>query len=311
MKARKGIEMRCKRFLPVVLVIIASGCAGNEWSKRIDDYICMIPPEKVAHYERDVLWSSPDGYDLHLDVSWPDGEGPFPVLIWIHGGSWQKFSKDANEGLARYITNRGYTVFNIDYRMSPDVSMKTIIEDAMGAVIWAKDHAEEYNGDPSRVAVAGHSAGGHLAAMVLVASEETFFSPTYKSNAGNDSSVKCGIPVSGVFDISKKAMEPVNDLSELWPKVMGVSYDKDPELYRMCSPVNYVRADLPPQLVIYAEDDFLRKDAEEWIKILEDSGATFDQYMQPDREHLWPTWHWQKAAKQTYDIMIEFLDENL
>ena len=69
--------------------------------------------------------------------------------------------------------------------------------------------------------------------------------------------------------------------------------------------------DLPPQLVVFAEDEWLREANEKWIKALNEAGAPVESYMQPDKDHLWPTWHWQKAAKQTYDRMIEFMDLKL
>ena len=85
--------------------------------------------------------------------------------------------------------------------------MKSMVEDALGAVIWAKDHAARYKGDPDRIAVSGHSAGGHLAAMVTVAANDPYFTPTYQSDQGNDASVDIGIPVSGIFDFISRAAD--------------------------------------------------------------------------------------------------------
>jgi len=267
------------------------------------------PPEKVAHYARDVVYAAPNGHQLTLDVSWPEGSGPFPMLVWIHGGSWEQFSKEANEGLARYVTNRGYVVFNINYRMAPEVTVREIVNDAMGAVIWAKDHATEYHGDPKRVAVAGHSAGAHLATMIAVAANDPYFTPSYTSATGNDCRVVCAIPVSGVYDFIKGS--PDFDEDEAWTRRFGATRQQDPEIYQKCSPVSYVRPDLPPFMVIWGEKDFLRPDNEEWVAALKAAGAPVQGYMVPGAEHVWPTWHWSKKAIESYSIMVAFLNEQL
>jgi acetyl esterase/lipase len=67
----------------------------------------IVPAEKVAHYQRDVVYATPSGTPLTLDVSWPEGEGPFPMLVWVHGGNYDHFSKESGEALAHSITNHG------------------------------------------------------------------------------------------------------------------------------------------------------------------------------------------------------------
>ncbi len=264
--------------------------------------------EPVAHCERDVTWLAAGGTELKADVSRPDGQGPFPIVVWFHGGGWEKFSKDANEGMAHYITNRGYVFMNFNYRMAPDFKMKTIIEDAMGAVIWAKDNAGKYNGDPQRIAVAGHSAGGHLAAMVASACGDPFFTPSYHSKAGNDCKVAASVPVSGVYDFTAATRDI---LTRRMDDIFGASLDQDPELYEKCSPLSYIRKDLPPQLVVYAGKEPLCPHEEKWIAALQAAGAPVESHMQPNVNHLWVTWHNTRAAKETYDRMIEYLNKYL
>lgn len=298
-----------KRILfALAATVFACSCMTPKSSRKLDDAVpAFFPPEKVANYERDVVWASPGGVDLTLDVSWPEGDGPFPVLLWIHGGGWEMFSKEANEGLARYIANRGYVVFNANYRMAPEVEMKTIVEDALGVTIWVKDHAAEYHGDPERFAVSGHSAGGHLCAMVAVACGDDFFDPTYKSAEGNDCSVDLSIPVSGVYDFIARGKED----PERWGPIFGATYSEDPGLYEKCSPISYVRPGLAPTLVVYAEEEDLRAANEDWIRRLNEAGVPVESHMQPGVDHLWPTWHWKKPAQESYDRMVRFLDENL
>jgi len=296
-------------FLSAAMLMLG-GCLTTRTSDMLDDLSPMLfPGEDVAVYDRDIVWASPGGRDIRLDVSAPDGDGPFPIVVWIHGGGWEYFSKEGNEGMARYITNRGYVVVNANYRMAPEVTMVPMIEDAMGAVIWAKDHAADYNGDPSRVAVSGHSAGGHLAAMVTVAAGAPYFTPTYQSEQGHDATVTVGVPVSGIYDFVQRGEDP--DRGKWVVKLFGVSYDEDPERYAKCSPISYVRAGLPPQLVVFAEEEGLRPAAEDWVERMEDIGAPVEWYMEPGVNHAWPSFHWRPPAQRTYDRMIEFFDEQL
>jgi len=288
--------------------VFLAGCMTSKSSQIIDNFVpVMVPPERVANYSRNVVWIAPGGSKLLVDVSGPEGKGPFPVLVWLHGGSWEFFSKEANEGLARYITNRGYVVMNFNYRMVPEVSMKTIVEDALGAVEWAYDHAAEYNGDPQRMAVAGHSAGAHLATMTEVACDEPFFSPTYVSEKGRGCHARAFLPVSGVYDFRKEDAENPEQ-TERW---MGTSLAADSMLYDKCSPVNYPLSRLPATLVLSADKDFLLKDNQQWFELIDQAGVKAELYIEPGVTHLWPTWHWKKPAKQTYDRMIKFLNENL
>lgn len=262
------------------------------------------PPEPVAEYERDLVWASPGGDDIYADVSRPQGEGPFPILVWFHGGAWKEGRKEHYKGLACYITNRGYAVVNTNFRLSPHVSMKQMVEDAMGSIIWTKDNAEQFKGDPNRIAAAGHSSGGQLAAMAALGCGDAYFTPTYQSVSGHDSSVKCLLALSGVFDF-----ESIMNTHRKWlTSIFGVSPDDDPEMYRRCSPMTYVKADLPPQLIVWGGKERLQVASEEWVDKLRDVGARVELYIQSGARHNWPTQHWKTPAKETYDRIIEFMD---
>lgn len=265
------------------------------------------PPEPVAEYERDLVWASPGGTDIYADVSRPEGEGPFPILVWFHGGVWKGGRKEHYKGLACYITNRGYTVVNANFRLSTHVSMKEMVEDAMGSILWAKDNAERFKGDPDRIAVAGHSSGGHLAAMAALAYGDAYFTPTYQSASGHSCGVKCLLAVSGVFDLESMTKTHLKWLTGIF----GVSPADDPEVYRKCSPMSYVKADLPPHLVVCGGKEHLQVAAKEWVDKLRGVGAPAELYMQPGARHNWPTNHWKTPAKETYDRIIEFMDRHM
>ncbi len=293
--------------LVAALALFVSSCETRQESiDRENRYISEHPPEDVAKYYRDVTYAEVAGEKLTLDVSVPDGEGPFPVLMIIHGGGWSMHTNTIMEGMARYITNRGYVVFNVNYRVLPNVDMKTIVEDCLGALLWVKDHASEYKGDSTRVAVTGDSAGGHLTAMLVTQAEDPAFKPTY-SSATKDFSLTCAVPTYGIYDFI--------GLSRLSPGIaksfLGAGYKENPELYRLLSPYYHVRKDLAPQLVMVGTADFLYSENIKYVKALEKAGAPVELWKYPGKPHAFLNEYWNDNGRKGYDRMVEFLDKHM
>jgi len=118
--------------------------------------------------KRDVVFRTVDGQDLKLDVHYPEGAGPFPVAVVIHGGGWSVGSKRSMSslGLARILTRAGVASACISYRLAPGSTFPAQIEDCRYAVQWVRSRGADFELDPSRVAAVGSSAGGHLAALL-------------------------------------------------------------------------------------------------------------------------------------------------
>jgi len=123
---------------------------------------------------RDVEYGQAAGISLRLDASVPEGDGPFPVAILVHGGGWSGGDKAnvGSEGKGADITPwfapltaAKFTWFSINYRLAPAHRWPACFEDVQTAIRWVKAHAGKFKGDPSRIAIFGHSAGGHLATL--------------------------------------------------------------------------------------------------------------------------------------------------
>ncbi len=112
---------------------------------------------------QNVEYGRPGGHALLLDLHIPDGEGPFPAVILIHGGGFDGGSKSTNcRPLFEPLANANFAWFSIDYRMAPEFRFPQAKEDVDNAIRWLKAHASEYRVDASKIALAGESAGGFL-----------------------------------------------------------------------------------------------------------------------------------------------------
>lgn len=145
----------------------------------------------------------------HVDV-FPGGGSRSPVLLFIHGGYWRMLSSKEFSCTALGPVAAGVTVVNVNYALCPAVTIEEIVRQARAAVAWTHRHARDFGGDPDRIYVSGHSAGGHLTAMCM----NTDWSGDYGLPPDL---VKGGLSVSGVFDlrpIRYTSMQPLLQIDE-------------------------------------------------------------------------------------------------
>jgi acetyl esterase len=129
--------------------------------------LAMGPGEPVARVE-DRLIPGPRG-DIPVRLYGPAGPGPFPALVYFHGGGWVVGSLETADRFCRMIANAvGCIVVSVNYRHAPEHKFPAAAEDAYAAIRWSAEHAGAFRGDPMRVGVCGTSAGGNLAAVVAL-----------------------------------------------------------------------------------------------------------------------------------------------
>lgn len=111
--------------------------------------------------QKDVEYARPNGKPVLLDLHVPDGPGPFPAAILVHGGGYDQGSKSANvRPLFEPLNQAGFAWFSIDYRLAPEVQFPQAISDVYSAIRWVRANAKKYHVNPSKITIIGESAGG-------------------------------------------------------------------------------------------------------------------------------------------------------
>ena len=127
-----------------------------------------LPPQESVGGVTEMTVPGPAG-EIRVRIYAPAGPGPFPVLVYFHGGGWVIAGLDAYDASCRALCNAaGCIVASVDYRLAPEHPFPAAVEDAYAATQWLMAHSEAINGDPFRFAVGGESVGGNLAAVVCL-----------------------------------------------------------------------------------------------------------------------------------------------
>jgi acetyl esterase len=126
-------------------------------------FACAVTLVGAPMDRKDVEYGRPDGKPLLLDLHVPDGPGPFPAAILVHGGGFDEGSKSTNvRPLFDVLANSGFAWFSVDYRLAPEFRFPQAVADVNSAIRWVKVNAAMYRVDVSKIALIGESAGGFL-----------------------------------------------------------------------------------------------------------------------------------------------------
>jgi acetyl esterase/lipase len=195
-------------------------------------------PAAFGSYKRKTNIAYGPNPQQRLDVYSPEkATGLCPVVIFWHGGRWREGDKVDYRFVGAALAESGYMAVVANYRHYPEVKMPGFMHDAALAVLWTAAHANEHGGAAERLYLMGHSAGAHLAALVTL-------DPRYFAAAG-----QAAPHITGVIGLSG----PYDFLPLLEPDVQDMF--GPPQLYPQSQPINFVRADAPPMLLVHGLKD--------------------------------------------------------
>lgn len=248
-----------------------------------------VPDARAGYDQLSGLSGSPGPVARVQDISaggvpvrvyWPEGAGPHPVLVWIHGGGWVLGSVDGYDPVARDLcASAGCLVISVGYRLAPEHPFPAAVEDVGRVATWVTEEVQSLGGDPARIAVAGDSAGGNLAAVLANQRPGTFrlqvlIYPATDLTMGHPSVTENG----DGYLLTKDAMtwftgHYLAGADPLQPSVSPLYADEA------------ILAAAPPALIITGEFDPLRDEGEAYADRLRAAGVPVEHRRFPGMIH--------------------------
>jgi acetyl esterase/lipase len=251
-----------------------------------------VPRRSRIAKDKNLTYTRAGGRSIKLDVirpATPPAAGQRrPAILQIHGGAWIIGDKrEQGLPLLKYLAACGWVTFNANYRLSPGATWPDHLLDLKQAVRWIREHADDYGVDPGFVAVTGGSAGGHLSAMMALTGNEPEYQPGFEEV---DTSLQAAVPFYGIYDFTDRLGTAPDELREwiLEPIVVKRFFADDPEAFRKASPMDLVRPDAPPFLIVHGARDTLAPvdDAREFARLLGDASDSPVRYLElPGAQH--------------------------
>ncbi|WP_374679852.1 alpha/beta hydrolase [Hydrocarboniphaga effusa] len=205
----------------------------------------------------------------------PNGTGPFPVLLFIHGGGWVIGDLDSYDGICRELCGAvGCIVVSVDYRLAPEHPFPAAVDDCGFALRWLIEHCEQIGGDPQRIAIGGDSAGGNLAAVTAIEARKTLPGRLCAQLLVYPVAGYVGTPSASMIANAEGYLLTQRDMVWFTRDYLGPAHDSQNPRF------NLSRADdlsgLPPALVITAEFDPLRDEGDAYADALKKAGVKVD-----------------------------------
>ena len=206
---------------------------------------------------RDVEYARVGDISLKLDLYVPADVVSPPVIVWVHGGAWRGGSK--NNPSIQSLTNHGYAIASVDYRLSPVAPFPAQIHDIKAAIRYLRGTAKDHGIAADRMAISGGSAGGHLAALVGVSNGVKLLEGDLGQHQDQSSNIQAIVVFYGASNLTTILQQSTpHGLSVRVPALellLGGSPDSKPDLARLASPVYRVDKDDPPLLWYHGDQD--------------------------------------------------------
>lgn len=229
-------------------------------------------PEHVAKVDNQKI-AGPKG-SIPVRVYTPDGQGPFPIIVYYHGGGFVLANLDTYDASARALTNQAHAVVvSVAYRLAPENPFPAAVDDADAAFRYVQENASKFNGDPKRVAVAGESAGGNLATVVAMREKQSAAPPVFELLVYPFVSTDLKTPSHQAYGQGNYFISN-NDIAWFWKNYVGEGWqqNQNPEAVPLLADTAKLQG-MPPTFIITAGLDPLKDEGQAYAKKLQAAGV--------------------------------------
>lgn len=274
--------------------------------------------------ERDVVFHRDSHGPRRLDVYTPAGDGPWPVVLYIHGGAFQALSKDSHWLMGLAFARRGYLVFSADYRLAPEHPFPGGVEDVCAAYRWVVENCRRFGGDPSRIVVSGESAGANLVTSLAIAACFQRPEPWARAVYDLDHPPAAVAPFCGFLQVSdaRRLVGPGRRIAwfirdrilDVEDQYIGMDRDGADPALDLANPLLFLEGErasdrpLPPFFLSCGGDDPLLDDTSRLQAALERRGVRHQARTYAGGQHAFQAFVWNARARQCWRDCFGFLD---
>ena len=285
MKSEARITLIIITILAGAILLTFSGCSFKRITKSKD---IVYQPEK----------NGLEAQKLHIFAP-RKKESLHDVIIFVHGGNWNSGKKSQYNIMASHWAKKGVVYVTIDYPLSPAAKYDAMAESTARSVKWVKENIEAYGGNPERIFLSGHSAGGHLAALISV--DEQYF-----RNIGVEN------PLAGTILIDAAGLDMYGYLMEekFTPGNTYLStFSNDPQIWKKASPLYHLHQKMPAMLIYRGGKTYpsISKSNEKFIKALQVYAPETPYRIQLNKKHVPMITQFFNPWNRRYDEIMEFM----
>lgn len=221
-------------------------------------FFAIFPPylPHTVKVERDIEYAQVNGQSLRLDIYSPrETSGKLPVVVWIHGGGWDNFSK--NICPIGFMATQNLAIVSINYRLSDAAIFPAQIYDCKGAIRWLRANADKYNLDANHVGIFGASAGGHLGLLLATTADNPKMEGDVGGHLNFSSRVQCVCAFYPPTDLNRLVSDPkyLAGRNGLTAKLIGGAVKENADKAAAASPLTYVDKNCAPVFLMHGSKD--------------------------------------------------------
>lgn len=301
--ARRSLHRDRRLFITVLATLLLAGSGAGAGAEEAETSDRLESTERAVQRFFDVTYATRDDLELKADVYVPEGEGPFPGVVMVHGGAWLVGNKRNMRSAAQLVASHGYTVASINYSLAPRHQFPAPVEDCKAAVRWMREEAGRYKVNPRKIAGYGYSAGGHLVSMLGVTDAEDGLEGEGAKERSISTRLQAVVVGGAPCDL-----EQIPEDAPFLAYFLGGSRREVPQVYRRASPTTYATADDPPFFFFHGEaDSMVPLDSPKALKArLEAAGVPARFHVVDGKGHITTFLDREPVLRA-----VEFLDQHL